>query len=125
MALLEDLATYLTAQSQIGGASGWSHSVGFFPDAPDQLVGLFQFAGRFPLQGITLERPGVQIRVRAATYPAAQSKAYALFDVMNDAAPAAVTNVRYWHAVGSPFPLGQDGAQRPEFVLNYDVGVSR
>jgi len=125
--LLENIATYLTAQAQIGGASGWSHAIGYLPDSPDKIVGLFQFAGRYPDPRAGLERPGVQVRVRASAgdYATAQSKAYSLFDGLQALPPGTITAVRYLHAIGSPTPLGQDDSRRPEFVLNFEAGVAR
>lgn len=123
--VLEEIATYLTAQSHLGGASGWVHAIGFMPDSPDKLLGLFRFGGRFPIGKDGLERPGVQLRVRAGDYATASAKAVALFDLLRGVEPAAITGVRYMHAVGSPNWLGQDSNNRPEFSINFDAGVSR
>lgn len=123
--VLEEVATYLAAQSQIGGASGWSHAIGYVPDSPDKIVGLFRFGGRFPLGTDGLERPGVQLRVRAADYATASAKAVTLFDLLRAAGPNDATGVRYLHATSSPISIGRDANERPEFTINFDVGVSR
>jgi hypothetical protein len=122
MALLENLATYLTAQGYVGGATGWSYSIGRVLAEPDQLVTLSRFAGRFPDPGTGLERPGVQIRVRAADYATAEAKALALLRGLQLRPPGTITGVRYMHAEAGPIPLGEDENGRPEFSVNFEAG---
>ncbi|MDQ7794148.1 MAG: minor capsid protein [bacterium] len=123
--LLDDIAAYLQAQGI--GTVGTDIHKGFLPDQPDNVVALFEYAGS--AMGLTMcdsptiERPGLQVRVRNRTYPAARAKIEAVVDVLHGCAELVLGGTRYLliRANQSPASMGLDASNRSELVVNFTV----
>lgn len=123
--LLDDIADYLQAQG-IGTVGGDIHK-GFLPDQPDNLVAVFEYAGS-PMEltmcdSPVVERPGLQVRVRNRTYPAAKAKIEAVVDALHGLAETVLGATRYLliRANQSPASMGRDASNRSELVVNFTV----
>ena len=77
MSWMEDLADHLVEEGVAGGATGWGLMIGRMPASPDQVVGLFETAGRPPETKYPVRMPNLQVRVRARKggYADARAKA--------------------------------------------------
>ncbi len=124
--LLGDIAARL--QTQGIGTVNTSIFMGYYPDKPDNLVALFEYAGEPTelLMGTgdpVLERPGLQARVRNLTYPAGRAKIQAVADALHGLAETTMGGKRYLliRANQSPESLGRDENNRCEFVVNFSV----
>jgi hypothetical protein len=126
------IAAYLSAQS--GFLTGWQVKVGNEPDAPDNVVTVFDTGGvreDRSMAGAELVHPTVQVRVRAADYATGWRKGRAVEEALALVRNTAVT-------VGTPpesvvlkaahryIPLvsiGQDPNQnrRQVFVTNFKL----
>lgn len=126
MALLDEIATYLEDKNV--GTVGTDLFMGFMPDKPDNCVALFEYAGE-PMEltmgsgDPTLERPGLQVRVRNTSYSAARSKIEDVVDAFHGLANQTLSGTRYLliKANQSPESLGLDQNNRSEFVVNFSV----
>lgn len=124
--LLDDIAGYL--QTQGVGIVGNDLFNGYMPDQPDNLVALFEYAGS-PMEltmgtgDPTLERPGLQVRVRNNLYPSAKAKIEAIVDVLHGLTETVISGKRYLliRANQSPASMGLDANNRSEFVVNFSV----
>jgi hypothetical protein len=123
--LLDDIAAYLQAQGI--GTVGTDIHKGFLPDQPDDLVALFEYAGS-PTEltmcdAPALERPGLQVRVRNRTYPAARATIAAAVDALHGLADVTLDGTRYLliRANQSPASIGLDQNNRSELVCNFNV----
>ncbi len=124
--LLDDIASYL-ASFNIGKVGTDIHK-GFLPDQPDNLVALFEYAGS-PMEltmgdgDATLERPGLQVRVRNTSYPVGRAKIDQVVDVLHGLANVTLGGKRYLliRANQSPASMGLDANNRSEFVVNFSV----
>ncbi len=102
--------------------------LGRLPDAPDTCVALFQSGGstpddQFGSAAPKVERPGVQVRIRAADYATAESLAAEVWGVLVLVANQTLTSTRYLRLAveQSPFPLERDEQDRPVFVFNLEA----
>lgn len=123
MALLDDISAHLQTQ----GITGPIHK-GFYPDQPDDLVSLFEYAGE-PMEltmsdnDPVLERPGLQVRVRSKTYPTGRTKIGEIVAILHGLANKTLSGTRYLliKANQSPESMGLDQNNRSEFVVNFSV----
>lgn len=124
--LLDDIATYLASKGI--GTVGVDLRKGFMPDSPDNLVVLFEYAGE-PTEmtmgdgDSTLERPGLQVRVRNKSYPDGRAKIQSVADTLHGLAETVLGGKRYLliRANQSPESIGQDANGRNEWVINFSV----
>jgi len=129
--ILTDLGTYLDGAT-IATADltlGTNLFLGREPADPDTCVTLYESAGRAPADMMgdgtapALARPGVQARVRAASYSTATSLAddvwQALSKISNDTLSGTV--YQRVQALQSPFGLERDDRDRMIFVANFAV----
>lgn len=133
--LTDDFGSWLTDNGFVGGATGWTLAKNSIPADPDKVVALMQFGGRYPLARAGLDRPTLQINVRgeprntSGAVSAADAKIHAIFRAL--AVPGVFpltisgTSYRYAHAQQSPFQLRHDENERPEWVVNFEIGLSR
>ena len=110
---------------------------GLVPDEPDELVCVFERPGGSPLMTMTgeglsqslLDRPQIQVRVRAAAnnYAAAntlmQQVLAALQGLANSEVPSGGLEFLLISMSGSAMYLGQDTRQRPEWSVNLSAIV--
>lgn len=123
MALLDDISAHLQQQGVTG-----SIYKGFYPDQPDSLVALFEYAGE-PMEltmsdnDPVLERPGLQVRVRSTTYPTGRTKIGEIVAILHGLANKTLGGTRYLliKANQSPESMGLDQNNRCEFVVNFSV----
>lgn len=126
MSLVKDIKSYLVSK----GISTPIY-LGEIPDSPDEVIGLFQYAGQGPLVGADIERPGLQVRVRGS-YETAITNIYAISEILsevgnevNGTLPEGITidSTLYLRiaSVQSPFPLAYDSKERKEFVQNFYI----
>lgn len=124
----DDVVDYLIAQGTVEGATGWKAFVNEMPAEPDQIVGVFEAGGGPPETRIDMNRPAVQIRVRAGRHdwPAARAKIKAVFDLLHKFS-GALTGTYYVAiiAAGDVIPLGLDANDRPELAQTYSMMRSR
>lgn len=125
---LEDIRRLLIDAGLVEGTSGWKCALGYMPPSPDQMVGLFRYAGNPPdsrNESEQCEYPGLQVRVRAAefNFAAADQKAEAIRNFLHTCDGLVFEGRTYpWiEAVQSPFTVGNDESDRPEMLCNYIV----
>lgn len=124
--LLDDIATYLQAQGV--GTVNADIFKGYYPDKPDNLVVLFEYAGEATEMTMgtgdpIIERPGLQVRVRDKSYSAGRSKIALAVTALHGLANVVLGGKRYLliRANQSPESLGLDANNRSEFVVNFSV----
>lgn len=99
------------------------------PEAPDLCVAIFEFEGLPPIEtfgesGFIVERPSVQVMVRAGRedYVTARDKAVTLRNLISQISNTSLSGVDILRvaSVGSVMPLGTDELERPLIVFNVD-----
>lgn len=119
--LLSDIVAYLVAQG-VATADGTDCFRDNLPPSPDAVVSIFEYPGGGTEPGVICSDRNVQLQVRAATYAAARTKIYSVYNVLNTpldpikqltATRRAVVNSR-----GGPFKLLQDANDRTVFACN-------
>lgn len=102
------------------------------PDTPDVCVCIYETQGSAPVltfgsTAIQLDKPNVQISVRAARddYATARDLAQALRTLVSGITNETASNVLIMRAepTGSFYPLGVDQLERPRVVFNMDCHV--
>ena len=121
MPMLDDLATLLTG---VGG----SVQLGGLLDAPDAAVALLETSGLEPERvmapgpnGVFLERAGVQVLARDATYQGARLLAVAAMNALDNIAPATINGARYDDVTAlqrPPYYVDRDQNDRRIFAFN-------
>lgn len=123
--LLDDIATYLAGKNL--GTVGTDIFKGFYPDQPDNCISLFEYAGsptELTMCGSpTLERPGLQVRVRDKDYSAGRARIGRVVDYLHGLAGTTLGSTRYLliRANQSPESMGTDANNRSEFVVNFSI----
>lgn len=132
MSLTSDISAYLVANSigTAGTASkgGWSIYQGKIPNAPDQMIALFEYAGRPPglhFDGAGVRNPSLQVRVRAAQdgYATGLAKAESILTLLHGVANTTLSGTVYQsiQALGSVNYLSTNDAGKPEWSINFMV----
>lgn len=119
--LLEDIGNYLQANGV--GTVGTDIFLGQMPEAPDNCVALFEYAGYSPDLHWDGERPGLQVRVRNKSYAAGRAKAEQIVQKLHGLAEGMLSGTRYLliRAEQSPESLGRDANGRNEWVVNFAI----
>ena len=137
--LLDDIATYLAAQSTaftiLAGTEG-NMTKGFMPDAapaPDTCTTLYETGGTAPTHTFStdadtryFENPRLQIMTRSTSYESARDradKAFKLLDGLANTVLPTTAGSLYIDisAVQSPFSIGRDANDRFLMSVNFDV----
>lgn len=122
--ILEALADKLNSASV--AITGNNLFIGIMPDDPDVCVSLYEYAGAEPLEVLidnsaTLERPSVQVLVRATRndYPTARALIESARDTLTGITDETISNVRFLRvsALSSINAVGLDDNERPMFTL--------
>jgi len=130
--MLESLASRL--QSASVAVPGVNLFIGILPETPDTCVGLYEYAGAQPLEvfqnmGETLERPSIQVIVRATRndYPTARQLIEDVRDTLTDITDETIGGVRFLRVnpISSINAVGTDENDRPEFTLSLQAVVER
>ena len=123
--MLEALADRL--QSASVATAGVNMFIGLMPDKPDVCVSLYEYAGEQPLEvltdnGATLERPSVQVMVRAGRndYPTARNLISSVRDILTSITDETISGVRFLRVNqnSSINAVGTDENDRPVFTLS-------
>jgi hypothetical protein len=130
--ILEALADRLTSASV--ATVGTNLFIGMMPDQPDLCVSLFEYAGAAPLEVLrdnaaTVERPGVQVLVRAGRndYPGGRNLAVSVRDVLTNITDEEISNVRFLRvsALSAVNSTGTDEKDRPQFTIAMQAVAER
>jgi hypothetical protein len=129
--LLDDIATYLTAQGAV--SAGWSLYKGFMPDdSIAQVIAIFETGG-YPADTLGRENENVtfQLRVRGARldYPTVRAKWKQCFDLLQDAqqtagSPVLLAGYAFIQALHFG-PLAFSDAKYLNMTANFKVKKSR
>ena len=130
MAFLDDIQTYIVANSDLEFGTDFFASE--YPDTPDEIVTIYQFPGNPSSKVGDNRSPGLQVRSRAANYPAAIALLDSVYDILDpvgdefkDAAPGGITinGTVYLSFISQQeaIPLGNDTQGRQELSQNYIV----
>jgi len=119
--LLEDVGGYL--QTQGVGTIGTDIFYGFMPDASDNCITLFEYAGSPPDLHWGGEYPGLQVRVRNKSYATGRTKIEQVKNALHGLAETTLGATRYLlvRANQSPQSLGRDANGRTEWVINFTI----
>jgi len=130
--MLEALADRL--QSASIATAGTNLYIGLMPSSPDVCVALYEYAGEQPLEVLrdnsaTLERPSVQVMVRASRndYPTARALIESVRDTLTSIADETISGVRFLRVSGNSAinAVGTDENDRPLFTLSLLTVVER
>lgn len=108
--------------------------LGIMPDQPDRCVALYEYAGASPLEVLvdeaaTIERPSVQVLVRAGRndYPTARALAASVQAALVNIVDEDISGQRFLrvHALSSVNAVGTDENHRPIFSLALQAFVER
>lgn len=120
------LSKYLQTlgHGSIKGKATWALSVAIEPDAPDNVITLYDTGGEEPdTEQLDLFRNTVQVRVRAVKYVDAYEKAKAIRRDLIAAQNVTIDGVRYMSLVLTTdiASLGETENRRFVVVMNYRV----
>jgi len=136
--ILDDLATYIDAQStvftKLSGSAG-NLAKGEMPDtapAPDTLTALYETGGISTLMSFStgdqvsrqITRHRIQVLARSTLYSTARTNAETVFTMLDGLAktlPTATGLPYSIEAVSPPFDIGKDRNERHLVSTNYDV----
>ena len=130
--MLEALADRLNSASV--AITGTNLFIGLMPNDPDVCIALYEYAGSQPLEVLrnnnaTLERPSVQVLVRATRndYPTARDLIEAARDTLTGITDETISNVRFLRvsALSSINAVGIDDNERPMFTLALQAVTER
>lgn len=130
--MLEALADRL--QSASVAVAGTNLFIGLLPNSPDVCVALYEYAGEQPLEVLrddaaTLERPSVQVVVRASRndYPTARNLMVSVRDTLTGIVDETISGVRFLRVNqnSSINGVGTDDNDRPLFTLSLLTVVER
>lgn len=108
--------------------------IGIMPDQPDKCVAIYEYAGAPPLEVMvsntaTLERPSVQVMVRAARndYPTARALIESVRNTLTGITDETISGERFLRVnqISSINALGVDDNDRPRFTLSLQVVMER
>lgn len=119
--MLNEIGTYL--QSQGIGTLGTDLFLSLMPDQPDNCTALFEYAGSPPDLHWPGEYPGLQVRVRNASYAAGRAKIGEVFKKLHGLHEQNLSGTRYLliKARGSPEVLKRDESNRTEWFVNFEI----
>ena len=134
MSMVKDIAELL--ESKGIGTVGTDIFYGQIPEKPDDIIGVFEYAGRPPSTLEQLDYPGLQIRARGEDYESVRSTMQIIQNLLIRIGDAdddeyregiLLNDTLYFRMapVQGPFPLGRDLKERMDFVQNYYVTKRR
>lgn len=130
--ILDDLGDYLSSGGigTVGSTGNYGIFLGSLPAWPEKAVAIYETGGFSSIHAMStgpgaavVERPRVQVVVRAPSYSTGRQKAQDVYRRMDGLRERTINGVRYlWAAsVQSPFLMGRDENDRPLIACNYDV----
>jgi len=119
----EDIKDFLLDDSSLALTFGTDLFVGYTPDSPDAVVGVYDSGGDGIEMDYTYERPSVQVRIRGdkGAYRAAQMRGQAIRDYLKGIVNQTKNSARYlaiWPK-GDVLFIGRDEKNRPMFSVNF------
>jgi hypothetical protein len=122
--LLEDIVSHIIAHG-FATADGVDIFRDFSPDAPDDVVVLYEYAGNPTSKGVNCRVRSVQVTVRSISASSAQTKVNALYQLL-DTAEASITYFtasRYAIVVArqTPYKIMVDANKRLIYGFNMAV----
>lgn len=128
MGLVEDIGTYLAAQSTLF-VLGTKTFLNFMPDSPNRAQSIIETGGPAPefVMGastkVAIEHPRIQMVCRSTSSTAARADMDRAWVILNGVANQVLSGTTYLRisAVQSPFLLERDAKGRPVFGCNFDV----
>jgi hypothetical protein len=102
------------------------------PESPDYCVAIFEYEGLPPIEtfgsaGFVIERPSLQVMVRASRedYVTARDKAVTLRTLIAGISNTTLSGIGILRvtSMGSVNPLGVDELERPQVIFNVDCFV--
>lgn len=131
MTLLEDIATYLAANSTL--VIGTDLFAGQIPaDAPDGVTCVYEYPGAPPIDGMgsstapQVALPRIQVVGRGkgtSDYNDARGRVRTAYSILHGVTELVLSGTRYLRimALQEPFPLSRDDNQRVLFACNFEV----
>jgi hypothetical protein len=123
VSLTSDVFDYLTTNGQ-----GTNLFEGDYPDRPDDIVSIYQYAGLGPVAvhnrpAPTLEQPALQVLVRAKHYIDGLARAQTIWNLLGSIVNWQGTTAFYqgFRPLGSVAQLARDDSGRSIFVQNHYV----
>ncbi|MCK5128345.1 MAG: hypothetical protein KAQ68_00725 [Clostridiales bacterium] len=134
MSMVYDIAEFLENNGL--GNVGVDIFCGDMPESPNNVIAVYQYAGKEYDNIAGLDYPGLQIRTRATDYEdaadkiaLAESVLRSVGDELNDNLnEGVVINGSFYLRIApvqSAFPLGRDESGRMEFAQNYYITLRR
>ena len=125
MSLLEDISLRLDGQGR--GTRGTDIFISQSPDAPDNIVVIWELMGQEPYYSMGpsgtapyVQRPRFQIMVRNTSYASAQTLADQIFtDLHWFAGTIDSTDYMLIRALNQPYSAGEDENRRAQLMCNY------
>lgn len=135
MAFLDDVATYITANTTgftVGGVTGNLGKAQMNDTQPATMVGLFVTAGVGPTYtfstantaaAVAYEGVNLQVMSRSTSFQTAYSNAARIYTALSGVTNTTVNSLRYLDIVAlqHPYDLGHDDNDRSLVVCNYAV----
>lgn len=125
--LLEDVETFIIANG-LATADGVDIFRDFSPDAPDDVIALYEYSGNPPTKGVDCYVRSIQVTTRSLAAATAQSKANALFAVLKQAEES-ITQLTASRAViiatrQPPYKISIDANKRLIYGFNIAITTS-
>jgi len=125
MSLLEDISLRLESQGR--GTRGTNIFIGRSPDAPDDLIVIWEMMGQEPYNTMGpsgtapyVKRPRFQIQIRNTSYASAQTLSDQVYsDLHWFTGTIDSTSYLLIRALNQPFSIGEDENRRTQLVCNY------
>lgn len=129
--VLEAVGTYIDTNS-VDLTLGTNLFLSKMPESPDYCVAIFEYEGLPPIEtfgsaGFVIERPSLQVMVRASRedYVTARDKAVTLRNLIAAISNTTLSSIGILRvtSMGSINPLGVDELERPQVIFNVDCFV--
>lgn len=121
MALLDDIATHLTNQGVVGGATGWEIKKSFLGPTPDKQIVLYETGGvqGDADEGTQYDYPTFQVHGRGAVfeYDLLRVKMQEVYEALHDRSVSGFVYV--YGSQSAPLPAGYDDNDRPQLTWNF------
>jgi hypothetical protein len=118
---LEAQIAWLRRSSTAGGAAK-NFYIGDLPPTPDEAVGIFEYPGDQSIYflggGKPIERPRIQLTVRAPRYDRARLLIHDIYDAVEDKSIVAGGTPYKMRCIGRPGEISPDPENRTLFSLN-------
>lgn len=122
---LESNLAWLRRSSTVGTPGEQNFFIGDLPSSPTEAVALNEYPGDQPLYflgggGSEIERPRIQLTVRAEDYERSRELVHEIYDLVKDHGPFTLNGTTYlkFRAISRPSEISPDAENRTLFSLN-------